>query len=432
MTLKDFQNWLDRYLNFEKSQKKGIFWLDSMKFLARKLGNPQDKIPCIHVAGSKGKGSVSSMIASILKEEGLNCGLYTSPHISDIRERIGTADGFFCDSVYDAASSVLVSAVTSIDEKEIPGGRKFTWFELVTLFSFLCFVEAKCDFAVYEVGLGGRLDSTNILTPLVSVITPIEKEHTEFLGNTIKKIAKEKAGIIKEGVPCVISRQIRKSAERVLVKTCIKKKSDFRLVRKISSIKNIEFLEHGKMNIEFSSGSNTIKTSMNLIGKKQAENAETAYIAAKTAFPKISLKSIEKGLSNAFIPGRFEIHGNIVMDGAHTVGSVSNAIRTIKEIFPDKEKLLLFSCAGDKNMKGMIKLFKGIFKKIVFTEPKSVRNSDSEKLLSIAKELKIEAESMPDVSEASETLKSQMKETDILLVAGSFYLVAEIKNGGIL
>lgn len=431
MTLKDFQNWLDGYLNFEKSQKKGIFWLDSMKFLARKLGNPQDKIPCIHVAGSKGKGSVSSMIASILKEEGLNCGLYTSPHISDIRERIGTADGFFCDSVYDAASSVLVSAVTSIDEKEIPGGRKFTWFELVTLFSFLCFVEAKCDFAVYEVGLGGRLDSTNILKPRVSVITPIEKEHMEFLGNTIKKIAKEKAGIIKEGIPCVISRQIHKDAENVFLETCTERKSDALLVRKICSAQKILYTD-GKMNLEFSSENEKIRTCMRLLGKKQAENAETAYVAVKTAFPKISLKSIEKGLSNAFIPGRFEIHGNIVMDGAHTVGSVSNAIRTIKEIFPDKEKLLLFSCAGDKNMKGMIKLFKGIFRKIVFTEPKSVRNSDSEKLLSIAKELKIEAEAMPDVREATETLKSQMKETDILLVAGSFYLVAEIKNGGII
>ena len=183
MVLSDFYKWLDNYLNFEKSQTKGIFWLESMRFLCGKLSNPQDKIPCIHVAGSKGKGSCSAMISSILEEAGYKCGVYESPHISDFRERIGTAHSFFEDIIYEKSADELTSLVDSIPVSELPGQRPLTWFELVTAFGFLCFKNAGCNFVVYETGLGGRLDSTNIVKPLASVLMPIELEHTEFLGD---------------------------------------------------------------------------------------------------------------------------------------------------------------------------------------------------------------------------------------------------------
>src|SRR5574344_670164 len=205
--IKVFQDWLDNYLDFERLPQKGIFWLDTIQFLCRRFNNPQNCAPCFHVAGSKGKGSVSKMIACILEEAGYSCGLYSSPHITDFRERIGTAHDFFPESVYEAAIREMVPRVESVIPDDLPEQRPVTWFELVTLYAFLCFRQAHVQYAVYEVGMGGRLDATNVVVPKISCITPIELEHTEYLGDTLEKIAGEKAGIIKENTPVCISVQ---------------------------------------------------------------------------------------------------------------------------------------------------------------------------------------------------------------------------------
>ncbi len=442
MTLSDFLSWLDSYLNFEKTQTKNIFWLDSVKYLSEKLGNPQDKIPCIHIAGSKGKGSASAMIANILEEKGKKCGIYTSPHISDFRERISTPKGFFPDEIYEKSADRLVNLVNSVPLSDFPGNRPLTWFELVTVFAFLCFEEAGCDFAVYEAGLGGRLDATNIVKPLVSVIMPIELEHTEFLGGTIEKIAGEKAGIIKENVPCVVARQSCVEAEKVFIKKCEEKKSEMISAKELSRLDEYR-LKSGKMRASFSVSGREIKTKMSLLGKVQAENAEAAALAVLKAFPETRTNQIEKGLSKAFLPGRFEVFRSwkkcpgkmsfqkreiIVLDGAHTVKSVENTIRTMKEVFPDRNYILLFSLAGGKDAEDIIPLFRNVFKKIIFTEGKTVRDADSRKLLEIAEKSKVEAENIPDLKKAAERVKKLRGKSDIILVAGSFYLVSEIKE----
>ena len=206
-----FLDWLSDYLNFELNPKKNIFWLDTIDFLCKRFDNPQDYAPCIHVAGSKGKGSVSKMIACILEEAGYNVGLYSSPHITDFRERICKPSGFFDESVYEEAIKEMIPNVDSIID--LPGDRPITWFELVTLYAFLCFRKAKVNWSVFEVGLGGRLDTTNVIRPKICCITPIELEHTEFLGDTLEKIAAEKAGIIKNCTPVVIARQQTESVK---------------------------------------------------------------------------------------------------------------------------------------------------------------------------------------------------------------------------
>ena len=206
-SLQKLESWIDSYLNFEKTPKKNIFWLDTMRFFCQKFGEPEQCAPCFHVAGSKGKGSVSTFIASILDEAGYTTGIYTSPHILDFIERISSATGAFKAEVYNNAVEELMKGVQSITQSELPAERPITWFELVTLFSFLVFRQAKVDYSVFEVGLGGRLDSTNVVHPLCSIITPIELEHTEFLGDTVEKIAYEKGGIIKENTPVVIAQQ---------------------------------------------------------------------------------------------------------------------------------------------------------------------------------------------------------------------------------
>src|SRR5574344_2902318 len=210
--------WLDQYLNFEHLPQKNIFWLDTMQYLCKRFGNPENCCPSFHVAGSKGKGSISMMIAFILKRAGYNTGLYTSPHILEFIERVGTPSGQFSDEVYEKSVRELMNGVQSIIPEDLPKQRPITWFELVTLFSMLCFRDAKTDWAVYEVGLGGRLDATNVITPKCCCIGPIELEHTEYLGDTVEKIAVEKGGIIKPGVQVIIAPQkpsVRKVFEKI-------------------------------------------------------------------------------------------------------------------------------------------------------------------------------------------------------------------------
>lgn len=430
MKLADFQKWLDSFLNFEKTQTKGIFWLENMKYICSLLGNPQDSIPCIHVAGSKGKGSVSCMLANIISENGYKCGIYSSPHITDFRERITSADGFFADEIYEKSADQLVNCISSIDQKDLPGNRTITWFELVTIFAFLCFKNAKMDYVVYEVGLGGRLDSTNIISPLASILMPIELEHTEFLGNTITEIAGEKAGIIKNKIPCIISKQNHKAAETVFIKKALENSSEIFFTEKLVTNINISYTELKKMHVTFSIPAKKliISSDLKLAGSVQADNAATAALTASLIFPDIAQETISKGLSKAYIPGRFEIHSNIIFDGAHTVNSIKNTIASLKSIFPDSSYNLIFACAGDKDIKDIIPLFKDNFKSIIFTKPETVRNCNPKALLSTAESNGITAEIIENPEQALNKLKSEQKTDDILLITGSFYLVSEIKK----
>ena len=436
MKLKDFLAWLDAYLNFEKKQTKGIFWLESMKFLCDRLGNPQDKIPCFHVAGSKGKGSTSKMIASIIESAGYTCGLYTSPHITDFRERVGTASGFFADAIYEKSADELVDCVSHIRDEELPGARAFTWFELVTVYAFLCFKNAGVDYAVYEVGLGGRLDSTNVVRPMVSVITQIELEHTEFLGDTIEKIAGEKAGIIKEGVLVVLGHQGYDVAVEV-VSECVKKYTNKCIISDdIIHFRDIKF-ENARMNVTFESDlfSRPLQCAMRLLGEAQIWNAKAALCAVKVALPAISENALEQGISDAFLNGRFEVREPprsypqikfLVLDGAHTVNSISLVVKTVEKCFPHCSFDLLFACAADKDVEDIAPLFANKFLNVTLTRPGTVRQSDISLVKAAFEQANIAFEAIEDCGDAIKTaLEKANEEGHALLVTGSFYLLAE-------
>ena len=432
MKLADFEDWLNNFLNFEKTQKKNIFWLETMNFLCEKFNNPQNEIPCVHIAGSKGKGSTSVMIASILEEAGYKCGIYTSPHIIDFRERIKRPFCFFEDWVYEQAADELVFGIESILPEELPGQRAITWFELVTVYSFLCFKIAKVDYVVYEVGLGGRLDSTNIVKPLLSCIMPIELEHTEFLGNTVELIAEEKAGIIKKDIPVLISLQKYKEVYDVFVKKCKNVETEYIFLD--SLIKNIDYsFENSQMNFVFSSDlfSREIKTSLKLLGKVQAENACFASCAVKLINPNISEKNIEEGLSKAFISGRYELleyNGiPVVLDGAHTPNSIKNTVETTKKMFPDYNVTLLFGCASDKDIKDIIPVFDGFVSEVVITKPNFSRAIELEKLQALFNQLNLVCKVCEDSTEAIDLiLHSPKTDKNLILVTGSFYLVSDV------
>lgn len=480
-SIKELESWIDSYLNFEKTPEKNIFWLDTMKFFCEKFSHPEGFAPCFHVAGSKGKGSVSTFIASILDEAGYKTGIYTSPHITDFIERVSSAKGPFTEEVYSAAVKELMTGVKSIKDDELPGRRPITWFELVTLFSFLVFRKAEVDYSVFEVGLGGRLDSTNVVFPMASVITPIELEHTEFLGDTLEKIAYEKGGIIKKKTPVIIAGQkaeVRKVFEKIAgekeseaifledavkelkfsiknISDCIFFYNNFNdkpLASTASCINNYTASDK-KINIPLMSVSFKLKdfespvcTDLLLPGSFQAENAALAALAVKTVLPSVSKEVIERGLSRASLPGRFEVIPNpmflsssagkanekvpfVILDGAHTVNSVGFTLETMKKVFGNQKRILLFACAADKDVTDIAPLFKNEFDKIFLTKPGSVKKSDLTSLTQA-----FDSACLP--YECSEDYESQIKkalafasaENALLLITGSFYLIAEVKK----
>ncbi len=472
--LNQLQEWLDSYLNFEKTPKKNIFWLDTMKFFCSLFEHPENSAPSIHVAGSKGKGSTSAFITSILEEAGYKTGLYTSPHILDFVERIGRAHGPFEEDIYRKAGQELKDKISRLKSSDLPGERPITWFELVTLYGFLCFREAKTDWNVFEVGLGGRLDSTNVITPKVCCIGPIELEHTEFLGDTLEKIAAEKGGIIKEGVPVIIAKQCPKVKE-VFKKIAKEKKAPVYFLDEIGEAK-IKINKLSKENLSDSTLFNTdnnyinteslhnntysqcfdintdkkrplvsmttalssrffnrnLKANLRLLGSFQAQNALMAAVAVKIALPQIDEETIENGLEKAFLPGRFEILNSyppVILDGAHTVNSLGYTLDTFRSVFQGIKPVVLFACAADKDMKDMAPLFKDFYSSLYLTIPGLTKQSN---LSVLEKEFSNNNLPFTGSDDFTAIIKNALEEADKkkepLLVTGSFYLVSEVKK----
>ena len=437
-----FCEWLENYLDYERIKKKGEFSLDTMRFLVERFKHPELSFRSIHVAGSKGKGSVSTMLANILESSGRKSGLYTSPHLLDFTERISTTSGPFTDAQYGKACDIVVPLVESIIPGSIPGGLDPSWFELVTLFAFVTFKEAGIPWAVIETGLGGRLDATNVIRPEACVLTPIELEHTEFLGDTIEKIAGEKAGIIKEGIPVFVAEQSTQ-ARSVFERTAVQHHSPIfcmdDAIRRIESVVTPDGLEIDISFNDLSGGarfSRPLHTRLALIGGIQVHNAALAAYVAKYLFPDMTEEMIENGLARSWLPGRFEIVSKsqpVVLDGAHTMRSVGLTLDTFRQIFPVKAHLL-FACAADKDVDSIAALFSDDFSRITITKPGDKKQSDihhAEKAFLNAFSSRTDVELMVDGDYASairQALKSAFDCGVPLLVTGSFYLVSEVKK----
>jgi dihydrofolate synthase/folylpolyglutamate synthase len=408
--------WLARFINLERGQKPKSFRIDRMEFLARLSGNPQRCAPSIHIAGSKGKGSVTGMLAAMLTEAGFRAARFMSPHVVDVRERICLGDSYFDEEIYRAAGdelreiteACLPSASNPLFDPTTEDGCEPTYFELLTLFFFLCARRGSCDVMVVETGMGGRLDSTNILDPLVSVITLIELEHTSFLGNTIAKIAEEKAGIIKNGKPLILAKQ-REEALEVFREKTKEKNSPLLYLPKIAEISNIKINKTGtdftvvlennshggtaarrEIEIDSRCASQTkgfmppcdkfssLSLSIPIPGQVQAENAALAISAIKTAFPKIGEDVICKGLGKIKLPARFEKIAEappFIIDGAHTPESLALTIETFCSLYGEGG-VLIFGCAADKDAAAMAHIAHPHFSKIIITTPGNFKVSN--------------------------------------------------------
>jgi len=466
----DVFKWVSNFINLERGQKPKSFRLDRMESLTELAGNPHKCAPSIHIAGSKGKGSVTSMLAAILTAAGYRTARYMSPHVIDIRERLCLDGSYFDEEIYCSAGDELRHVIevllpasnnplfdtTNPDLQDEWQGCEPTFWELLTLLFFLCARKSNCDLMVVETGMGGRLDSTNVLDPLVSVITLIELEHTSILGDSITAIAGEKAGIIKAGKPLILAKQCEE-ALAVFKKAAHEKNCSLIYFPKVVGLSEINITKQGtNFSLTLPTSYFLLPTSFSLPipGIVQAENAALSITAIKTAFPQIGDEVIRNGLANLNIPGRFEKIQNeppFIIDGAHTPESFDLCVDTFCSLYGEGG-VLLFGCAADKDAKAMAKIAAPHFSKIIVTTPGTFKISNPQQVfeafVKIAGEEKTELvvdtqEAVkravefarisrggvePLVRKARGTLREEELKMPIL-GTGSFYLVAEIRKG---
>ncbi|MCX7611706.1 MAG: bifunctional folylpolyglutamate synthase/dihydrofolate synthase [Ignavibacterium sp.] len=388
------------------------------KFLDR-IGNPQNKLKVFHIAGSNGKGSTASFIASILTQAGYKVGLYTSPHFVKFNERVIVDknyinDEFICD--------FLSRYEKLIDE------HKLTFFEVTTAMAFEYFLSKKVNYAVIETGLGGRLDATNVIQkPLACIITSISLEHTNILGDKISLIAKEKGGIIKDNSKVFVGK-LPKDADEVIEKICVEKNATL--------IRLEDYLIEKNDKVELYSEEIDLEDwTIPLQGKYQRYNAALATLTvAKTLFiddPKVIYDGLKNVVKNTLIQGRYEIVSTmpkIILDSAHNPGGIH---AFITEFLSEKNKydesILLFSALKDKDIVSMVKIIDKTFDKVFITDINYERKEEPENIKRIFKENGIESEIIFNKKEfLSDYLKE--KSNKCLVITGSMYLLGEIKS----
>lgn len=427
-------SFVDYSLKHASELAKADFNLDRMFALMDSLGNPQTKYPIIHVAGTKGKGSVSALCASGLKAAGYKVGLYTSPHLLDYCERI-QVDG------EPISHEFMVELVEEI--KPVVSRVPFlTTFEITTALGFLAFARQGCNAAVMEVGLGGRLDATNVITPKVAVITSLSMDHMAVLGDTLAKIAGEKAGIIKEGIP-VVSAPQKDEALEVLERVAQSGNCEFTLVGRDVKFNLIETslngqkltIEDGRQTMDEGQSmvrgpSSIVELFIPLLGKHQVENAATAYAALKTSGIPVTDEQVKKGFSQVQWRARFEIarlDPTVIFDSAHNQDSFEKLYETLETNFPGKMVYLIFGASEDKNIPGMFEAMKPKIKKLIITRADHPRALSVEHIQGLAGQAGLESEAAVPVREAlRRALDLSAKDGSIVLSAGSMFVTAEV------
>lgn len=407
------------------------FDLDRMRALLKKLGNPHEQFRSIHVAGTKGKGSTCAMIAAMLQANGYKIGLYTSPHLNDIRERI-QIDG---EMISQADFARLVKLVEPIVQKQKPTP---TYFDVLTAVAFKYFAEQKVELAVVETGLGGRLDSTNVIKPEVTAITSISKDHMAQLGPTVARIAEEKAGIFKTGVPAVTVQQ-DPDAEIVL-----KRIAESRGVQLAIAGKDIEFsyrfessrLQGPHNRICLSTPQSKFEhLAVPLLGEHQAINCGLALSVLdrlKGRGIAISDSRAMEGLAKTVIPGRMEMvsqQPRVLVDGAHNAASVDAMMRAIGQHIPYDSMVVIFGCCADKDVNGMLERITSGADKVIFTKVDNIRSSDPNELAAkYIEQYGKMAQVALTLEDALAIANRAVTKEDLICITGSFYLVGEARK----
>lgn len=411
-------SFVDYSLKHSSELAKADFNLDRMFALMESLGNPQNMYPIIHVAGTKGKGSVSALCASALQAAGYTTGLYTSPHLLDYVERIQINGA-------PISHQQMVELVEEI-KPHVAKIAKLTTFEITTALAFMAFAKYGVNAAVFEVGLGGRLDATNIVTPKVSVITSLSYDHMAVLGNTLALIAGEKAGIIKPGVPVVSSPQ-KEEAFEVLERVAKSQGAELILAGRDVKFRLIKSsLDGQRLDID------RLIVNIPLLGNHQVENTATAYTALIVGGILVSDEQIQKGFSQVQWRARFEVAQReppVIFDSAHNQDSFAKLSETLQTYFPDRMVYLIFGASEDKNIPGMFAELKSKIKKIIITRADHPRALEVDRIQELAEQAGLESESVVPVKSAlARALELSSKDGSIVLSAGSMFVTAEVMS----
>lgn len=392
--------------------------LQRISALLNELGNPQEKLEFVHVAGTNGKGTTSTMLSSILCAAGKKTGLFTSPYVFDFCERIQINN----KNIPHDDLSLVVEKVKNACDRLSAKGTEPTEFEAITAAAMLYFYEQKCDAVVLEVGLGGRYDSTNIIPcPKAAVITSISLDHTKILGDTVEKIAAEKCGIIKNGGTVITTSEQNEKALSV-IKDTVKEKNGRLLIGDVSAA---EILSEDIFGTEISYNGLTVK--IPLVGRHQVENTVGVITAARALG--ISDEFIKKGIESTVIHARMEIISRspvIMLDGGHNPECAAALENVLVRFADDKSITVLIGMMADKDTKDYLAAILPHCKTAVFTKPSNPRAEDENVLLREGKCFCRDVVSVKDPKDAYKKAGSLVKNGDMLLVCGSFYLLSDI------
>ncbi len=404
--------------------------LERIEKLCEFFGQPQLKYPTVHIAGTNGKGSTAAMLAAIGKAAGLRTGLYTSPHLVSLNERI-QIDG--APVLFQEIEAALQSCRPLVESLQA------TYFEVITAIAFEVFAQRKIELAVIETGLGGRLDATNVVQPEVTIITSIGLEHQKYLGRTLAEIAGEKAGIIKKGVPCVSG--VRQEAARArIIEQCRKLKAPFYDLREQSQINKIEIHPTSLrftiqlLNFNF----DLTEADCALTGRHQVNNAALAIVTAallrEKNFP-IDADVVRRGLQTAYWPARLQIvqqQPTILVDAAHNADGMRVLARHLAETFSWKRLPVVMGLLEDKALPPIFKAWKNLRPHFIFATPPTDRARPAAKLAEAARDFGFIAEAIDSPAAAFQRARADCGDDDLLCVTGSHYLIGELMQENLL
>ncbi|HPQ43748.1 MAG TPA: folylpolyglutamate synthase/dihydrofolate synthase family protein [Syntrophales bacterium] len=410
----------DPLVYLESLKQKGIHLdLGPVSRLLTRLGNPQNEFDTILIGGTNGKGSTAAILSSIFAKEGMKVGLYTSPHLCDFRERIRVNHQMI-------PTDTLCSLIEQIAE-EIR--EDVTYFEFATALAFLYFARCKVEMGIIEVGMGGRLDATNIVAPKLSIITNISMEHQQYLGTDLQSIAREKGGIIKEGGMCITAARDRKVIDTLAEICCQREAALYRLG------KDIKIRRSGKGTFSYQGINKQYNgLALSLTGRHQTENAALAIAAVDLLSTKgmtIDDNSIIEGLRDVRWEGRLDLISRdprIVLDGAHNPAGISSLCNALVKDFSYRRLIVVFGVLRDKNYPGMLKRLLPLADILILTQPNEERAASLEDVLPIAELHHGHIEVVDDPGKALARARSLAGADDLVCITGSLYLVGEIKK----
>lgn len=405
------------------------YGLERTHKLLEYLGNPEKELKFIHIAGTNGKGSTTSMITEILMGSGYKVGMYTSPFIEEFEERIQINRN---NIPKETLASLMDEVKLSVDKVIEDGYNHPTEFEIITVLMLLYFKRENIDFGVIEVGLGGTLDSTNVITPILQVITSISFDHTNLLGNTLEEIAREKAGIIKKGIPTVIYPQ-QEEALNVIKNKCFEMDSELYIAN--SDNLKFESVVNDDKPYQLLKYNDEIDILLPLLGEHQIINLSVAMktieVLNNRNITDISIDNITKSIKSVIWKGRLEVLSNnpyVVIDGAHNIQGIQTLSKNIKKYFEYDNLYLILGILADKDVEEMIKVITPMAKKVYAVTPNSIRAELAEDLKKEIIKYNENCQAYDDYKEAYLTALNDADENDLILASGSLYMVGDMRK----